>query len=115
MTWTSYPTDLTDEQWQAIAGLVPKPKPGGRPAKYSRREIVNVMLYKTRNARVWRALPHDQPSYCIIGLNLLKPPHQGSGLAAELDSLHLCIQHFSYFVTQCRRRERFLEEGHFRL
>jgi transposase len=26
-----YPTDLTDEQWQAIASLIPPAKPGGRP------------------------------------------------------------------------------------
>lgn len=66
MTRTSYPTDMTDEQWQAIASLVPKPKPGGRPAKYSRREIVNAMLYQTRNGPVWRALPHDLPPYRIV-------------------------------------------------
>jgi putative transposase len=63
MTRTFYPTDLTDEQWQAIAALVPKPKDGGRPAKYPRREIVNAILYQTRNGGVWRALPHDLPPY----------------------------------------------------
>ncbi len=62
----SYPTDLTDAQWQAIAPLVPKPKPGGRPATYSRREIVNAILYQTRNGSVWRALPHDMPPYRIV-------------------------------------------------
>lgn len=61
-----YPTDLTDEQWQALAHLVPQPKPGGRPAKYSRREIVNAILYVTRNGNVWRALPHDLPPYRIV-------------------------------------------------
>lgn len=66
MTRTSYPTDLTDEQWHAIAGLVPKPKPGGRPAKYCRREILNAVLYQTRNGGVWRAMPHDLPPYRIV-------------------------------------------------
>lgn len=63
MTRTSYPTDLTDAQWEVIAHLVPKPKPGGRPAKYARREILNAMLYQTRNGPVWRSLPHDLPPY----------------------------------------------------
>ena len=27
----NYPTDLTDEQWQAISRLIPPAKPGGRP------------------------------------------------------------------------------------
>ena len=62
----SYPTDLTDEQWMAIAFWVPKPKSGGRPAKYSRREIINAILYQTRNGGVWRGLPHDLPPYRIV-------------------------------------------------
>jgi transposase len=66
MERTAYPTDLTDAQWRRIAQLVPAPKPGGRPAKYTRREIVNAILYQTRNGCVWRALPHDLPSYRIV-------------------------------------------------
>src|SRR5262249_62265556 len=46
-----------------IAHLVPKPKPGGRPARYSRREVVNALLYQTRNGGTWRSLPHDLPPY----------------------------------------------------
>jgi putative transposase len=63
---TRYPTDLTDAQWKLIAPHVPEPKPGGRPAKYTRREVVNAILYQTRNGCVWRALPHDLPSYRIV-------------------------------------------------
>lgn len=62
----SYPTDLTDEQWKAICSLVPQPKPGGRPAKYARREIINAILYQARNGPVWRGLPHDLPPYRIV-------------------------------------------------
>src|SRR5579871_3865389 len=65
MSRTPYPTDLTDRQWRLIEPYVPKPKPGGRPARYSRREVVNAILYQTRNGCVWRALPHDLPSYRI--------------------------------------------------
>jgi putative transposase len=66
MSRTRYPTDLTDRQWKRIEALVPRPKPGGRPAKYPRREIVNAVLYKARNGCVWRALPHDLPPYRIV-------------------------------------------------
>ena len=62
----SYPTDLTDEQWVAIRSLVPQAKSGGRPAKYTRREIVNAILYQARNGAVWRGLPHDLPPYRIV-------------------------------------------------
>lgn len=66
MSRTPYPTDLTDAQWQRIDRRVPKPKPGGRPARYSRRDIINAILYQTRNGCVWRALPHDLPPYRIV-------------------------------------------------
>lgn len=66
MSRTLYPTDLTDAQWQLIEAGVPQPKPGGRPARYSRREILNAILYQTRNGCVWRALPHDLPPYRIV-------------------------------------------------
>jgi putative transposase len=66
MRRNSYPTDLTDAQWKRIAPWVPKPKAGGRPAKYERREIVNAILYIARNGCTWRSLPHDLPSYRIV-------------------------------------------------
>lgn len=66
MSRTPYPTDLTDRQWRMIAPYVPRPKPGGRPAEYTRRDIVNAILYQTRNGCVWRALPHDLPPYRIV-------------------------------------------------
>ncbi len=65
MSRTRYPTDLTDAQWKLIEALVPRPKPGGRPSKYTRREVVNAILYQTRNGCTWRALPHDLPPYRI--------------------------------------------------
>jgi putative transposase len=66
MTRTSYPTDLTDAQWRRLSFLIPRPKAGGRPARYERREIVNAVLYQTRNGCTGRALPHDLPPYRIV-------------------------------------------------
>lgn len=65
MSRTPYPTDLSDGQWWLIEPYVPQPKPGGRPPKYTRREILDAILYQTRNGCVWRALPHDLPPYRI--------------------------------------------------
>lgn len=61
-----YPTDLTDAQWARIEPLVPKPKPGGRPATVERREIVNAIFYHVRNGGVWRSLPHDLPKWPTV-------------------------------------------------
>ncbi|ALJ91739.1 mobile element protein [Thermus aquaticus Y51MC23] len=41
-----YPSDLTDEEWGLLEPLIPAPKPGGRPAKVSRREIMNAILIR---------------------------------------------------------------------
>ena len=61
-----YPSDLTDAQWQLLEPLIPAIRRGGRPARYSRREIVNAVLYVTRNGCAWRALPHDLPPWSLV-------------------------------------------------
>jgi transposase len=58
-----YPSDLTDAQWAALGPLVPAAKPGGRPPKHERRELVDAILYVLRNGNAWRALPHDYPPW----------------------------------------------------
>ena len=55
-------TDLTDEQWAALAPLVVTPSPnGGRPTDIDRRAIVNALLSKHRTGCQWRMLPADVP------------------------------------------------------
>lgn len=58
MTNTSYPTDLTDAQWQEIQPLLPPPKRRGRkPA--DRRRLLNALFYFLRAGCAWRLLPKD--------------------------------------------------------
>ena len=61
-----YPSDLTGPQWAQVSRFIPAPKPGGRPAKYERREIVNALLYLNHTGCQWRALPHDLPPWTIV-------------------------------------------------
>lgn len=61
-----YPSDLTGPQWAQVSRFIPAPKPGGRPAKYERREVVNALLYVGRTGCQWRALPHDLPPWTIV-------------------------------------------------
>jgi putative transposase len=56
-----YPTDLTDEQWQAIASLIPPAKPGGRPRSVNMRQVLNGLFYLARTGCAWRMLPKDYP------------------------------------------------------
>ena len=62
----SYTTDLTNAEWEVIEALVPAVKPGGRPARWSRREIVNGIYYITRGGQAWRLLPHDLPPWQTV-------------------------------------------------
>ncbi len=62
----AYPSDLSDGEWKHLEPLIPAPKGGGRPAKHSRREIVNAIRYVLRNGCGWRALPHDFPPYTTV-------------------------------------------------
>ena len=61
-----YPTDLTDREWSQVCRFIPTPKPGGRPAKYDRRAIVDALLYINRTGCQWRALPHDFPPWQAV-------------------------------------------------
>ena len=63
MTRAAYPSDLTDCEWQRLEPLVPPVKPGGRPAQYPRREVVNGIRYVLRSGCAWRMLPHDLPPW----------------------------------------------------
>lgn len=66
MNRKSYPTDLTDAQWERIAVLVPPPKPGGRPRSVDIREIFNAIWYVTRSGCAWRLIPHDLPNWSTV-------------------------------------------------
>lgn len=61
-----YPTDLPDAQWAILEPLVPAVRPGGRPAKHARREIVDAMLYVLRGGISWRSLPHEYPPWQTV-------------------------------------------------
>src|SRR2546428_5341824 len=59
----AYESDVSDEQWEILEGFIPRPKPGGSPPKYDRREILNGILYVLRTGCGWRHLPHDLPPW----------------------------------------------------
>jgi len=66
MTTKIYPTDLSDAEWHRLSRLVPAPKPGGRPLKYGRRQILNAILYLVRAGCPWRLLPTNLPPWGIV-------------------------------------------------
>jgi putative transposase len=61
MTRRTYPTDLTDKQWELLEPFIPDAKPGGRPREVNIREVVNALLYLNRTGCQWEFLPHEFP------------------------------------------------------
>jgi putative transposase len=53
-----YPTDLNDEQWEAIQPVMPTGKDRGRP-RVDLRKVMNALLYMARAGCSWRMLPKD--------------------------------------------------------
>ena len=56
---------MTDDEWSLLVELLPEsnPKLRGRPTKYSRRDIVDGILYVIRSGAGWRMMPNDLPNW----------------------------------------------------
>ena len=54
-----YPTDLTDEEWERVRPLLPRPPRRGRKLGVELREVLNAIRYLARAGCGWRMLPHD--------------------------------------------------------
>ena len=59
----AYPSDLTDAEWEILEPLIPAISPLAVNVKYTRREIVNGILYMLRSGGPWRLVPHDLPAW----------------------------------------------------
>lgn len=62
----SYPTDITDEQWELLEPLIPAPKSGGRPRTVDMREVINALFYILAAGCSWRLLPHEFPAWQTV-------------------------------------------------
>ena len=58
----SYPSDLTDKQWEEIAPLYT----GMRNCTWSKRELTDAVLYLVDSGCKWRQLPPDYPPYSTV-------------------------------------------------
>ncbi len=62
----SYPTDMTDEQWDLLLPLLPAAKPGGRPRTVDLRGVVNAIFYIVVAGCAWRMLPKEFPNWKTV-------------------------------------------------
>jgi putative transposase len=61
----TYPSDLTDAQWETIRAVLPAARSGrtGRPRLYPLRDVWDAIFYQARTGCAWRYLPHDFPPH----------------------------------------------------
>jgi transposase len=88
----AYPSDLTDEQWELLAPLIPEPSLDGRIPELPRREIVNGILYVLRSGCPWRLVPHDLPAW---GTVYWYAPHAGETKASGIKYFKRCVARFA--------------------
>jgi putative transposase len=61
-----YPTDLTDEEWSQVEGLLPKSRKTGRRRGVDLREVLNGIRYLARTGCSWRMLPVNFPPWQTV-------------------------------------------------
>tara|TARA_R110002096_G_scaffold168328_1_gene338888 strand:+ start:415 stop:1212 length:798 start_codon:yes stop_codon:yes gene_type:complete len=66
MTKWQCPTDLTNAQWRILEPLIRKKSKRGRKIVYSRRDVVNAVLYLNRTGCQWRMLPGRFPPWKTV-------------------------------------------------
>jgi putative transposase len=57
----SYPSDLTDAEWELLAPLIPPPKTGGNPRTTAMRGVCDAIYYQLKTGCQWGYLPGDFP------------------------------------------------------
>lgn len=65
----SYPSSLTDAEWEFVRDMVPDSKPHtgpGRPCTWSKREILDGIFYIVRGGIQWRMVPNDLPPWQTV-------------------------------------------------
>jgi transposase len=62
----SYPSSLTDHEWEALRPLLEVSEGRGRPAQHDRRTMWDAVFYLVRSGASWRMLPSDLPPYKAV-------------------------------------------------
>ncbi len=66
-TRSTYPSSLTDREWEVLEPLLAKVKdPRGRKPVHSPRDILNAIFYAARTGCQWRQLPKDFPVWTAV-------------------------------------------------
>ncbi len=64
----SYPSSLTDPEWEVVRSIIPESHAvgRGRPCNHSKREILDAILHIVRGGIPWRMIPNDPPHWKTV-------------------------------------------------
>jgi putative transposase len=62
----SYPSDLSDAEWECVQGYLPPLSQRGRPRRHPLRRILDAIFYVLRTGCAWRYLPSDFPAWQTV-------------------------------------------------
>ena len=63
---TTYPSDVTQEQFEKIRPLLESARKKTHPRKLDVYDVFNAVLYVLKTGCQWSALPHDFPKYKTV-------------------------------------------------
>ena len=65
----AYSSNLSDAEWQVLEPLLKEvlpPKKQTRPSNWSKRQLLDAMLYQLKSGCNWGDLPSDFPPYSTV-------------------------------------------------
>src|SRR5262249_1198502 len=63
---TTYPSDLTDAEWECVQRFLPQVSTRGRPRTHPLRRILDAIFYVLRTGCPWRYLPTNFPPWQTV-------------------------------------------------
>jgi putative transposase len=63
---TTYPSDLTDAEWERVQPYIPLPSTRGRPRIHSLRRVFDAIFHVLRTGCPWRYLPTNFPPWQTV-------------------------------------------------
>ena len=66
MSSNTYPSDLSDAEWELLEHHLPAPKRRGRPRLHSPRDVLDAVFYVLKSGCQWRMLPRDFPPWKTV-------------------------------------------------
>lgn len=83
--------DLTDEQWAAIEPMLPVGKKSGRPPKWTKRQLIDGIRWRTRVGAPWRDVPEQYGRWQSV-YGLFRSWQRSGGWEAILSALQICAE-----------------------